>query len=123
MNRFNKLTLNESDEMSIDLFHILKAFNVPRIIFDRIMNWVKRHEGNRITNGSNGLLKREKFINNLNQKLYNKIMIKPKVTLTHLSSRRDTKVVTSGFKEMILSMASNKSLFHLINLLLDPNNQ
>ena len=35
MNRLNKLTLNESDEISINLFNILKASNTPMIKFDR----------------------------------------------------------------------------------------
>ena len=38
INRFDKLTLNETDEMSIDLFHILKVSNAPMVMFDRIMN-------------------------------------------------------------------------------------
>ena len=113
MSRFNKLTLNDNDEMSIDLFHILKAFNEPMIIFGSIMNWLKQW----------ALRKREKFISNMNQKLYNnKIMMRPKITLIHLSSGRNTNVATFGFKEMILNIVSNKSLFHLINLLLDPMN-
>ncbi len=59
----------------------------------------------------------------MNQKLYNnKIMMKPKVTLIHMLSGTNTKVVTFDFKEMILNMVSNKSLFHPNNLLLDPNN-
>ena len=92
------------------------------IPFDGIINWVKRHECNIITNGNNGLLKREKFINNMNQKLYNnKIMMKPNVTLTHLSSRRNTNIVTFYFKEIILNLVSNKSMFHPINLLLDQD--
>ena len=31
MNQFNQLTLKERDEMSIDLFHLLKVSNAPLI--------------------------------------------------------------------------------------------
>ena len=61
-------------------------------MFDSIVNWVKRHGGNMVTNGSNTLLKRDKFINNMNHKLYNnKIGMKPKVALTHLLFSLDSK--------------------------------
>ena len=38
MNKFSQLTRNESVEMSIDLFYLLKASNVPMTLFDRIMS-------------------------------------------------------------------------------------
>ena len=83
---------NQSDEISIDLFHIIKVSNIPKLMFDRIMNWVKHHKGNLVTNGSNDLLKRDKSINNMNHKLYNnKIVMKPEVDLTHLSFPLDSK--------------------------------
>ena len=43
-NRFALLTLSHSDEMEIDLFHLLKASNAPLILFDQVINWVQRHE-------------------------------------------------------------------------------
>ena len=42
MNRLKQLTMNDNDEISIDLFHILKASNAPLIMFDRIISWVKK---------------------------------------------------------------------------------
>ena len=85
--------------MSIELFHILKASNATMIIFDIIMNGMKRHEGHRINNGRNGLVKRKKFINNMNQKLYNnKTMMKPTEALTHLSSGWNTYVLLLWFQ-------------------------
>ena len=52
MNQFNQLTLNESDEISIDLFHLLKASNKSLILFNSFMSWVKRHQDNLATNGN-----------------------------------------------------------------------
>ena len=60
VNPFNQLTLNESNEMSIDLFYLLNASNSPLILFDRIMSWAKRHQDNLATNGSKSLLNRKK---------------------------------------------------------------
>ena len=45
---FVSISLIEIDEMEIDLFHLLKASNAPLILFDRIIAWIKRHEGNLI---------------------------------------------------------------------------
>jgi len=121
--RFSTLTLSQSDEMEIDLFHMLKASNAPLILFDRIINWVQRHSGEIKQNGTDHLMKREKFIQDLNSKMYGKeILMKPKVDYTVLSSGRSTNVVTFSMKEMILRMVMNKSLFSPQNLLLDPDN-
>ena len=70
--RFSTLTLSQSDEMEIDLFHMLKASNAPLILFDRIINWVQRHSGEIKQNGTDHLMKREKFIQDLNSKMYGK---------------------------------------------------
>ena len=68
-------------------------------------------------------MKREKFLQDLNSKIYGKeILMKPKVDYTVLSSGRSTNVVTFSMKEMILRMVMNKSLFSPQNLLLDPDN-
>ena len=123
LKRFKQLTMNESDEISIDLFHLLKALNSPLIMFDRIIRWVKRHKGHLISNDSTDLMKRDKFIDLMNRKLYNdKILMKPKVCETKLSSGRNTNVFTFSFKEMIIRMVTNKSLFYPNNILLDPKN-
>ena len=44
MNRFGELTMSESDEISIDSFHLMKASNSPLIVSERIISWVKKHE-------------------------------------------------------------------------------
>ena len=90
--------------MSIDVLHLLKASNVPLIMFDRSISSVKSHKGNLSSNGSKGLLKRNNFNNNMNEKVYhNTSMMKPKVCETHLSSGRSNNVVNFSFKEMILN--------------------
>ena len=43
--RFSQLKLTKNNEMQLDLFHLLKASNAPLILFDRITNWQRRHEG------------------------------------------------------------------------------
>ena len=48
--------------------------------------------------------------------------MKPIINTVHLSSGRNTNVVTFSFKEMILRMVSNRSLFNYKNLLLSPEN-
>ena len=41
--RFTCISVTETDNMENDL---LKDFNAPFILFDRTIDWVKRHEGN-----------------------------------------------------------------------------
>ena len=48
--------------------------------------------------------------------------MKPIIDTVHLSSGRSTNVITFSFKEMILRMVSNRSLFNSKNLLLSPKN-
>ena len=121
--RFSELTFNPIDEMTLDLYHLLKASNVPLILFDRIIDWVKRHHHNMSTFQIDNLIKRDKFIREMNHRLYHgNIMMKPTVSNLNLSSNRVTSVVTFSMKEMILKMITNTSLFHPDNLLLDPNN-
>ena len=121
--RFSGLSLSKSEEMEIDLFHLLKASNAPLILFDRIIDWVRRHETTLTQNGSTSLTKRKMLLQELNQKLYqNEILMKPRVNNITLSSGRTTNVVTFSIKEMILRMVLNKSLFNPSNILLDPNN-
>ena len=54
--------------MEIDSFHMLKALNASLILFDRIVNWVQRYSGEIKQNGTDHLMKREKFIQHLNSK-------------------------------------------------------
>jgi len=121
--RFSQLKLTKNNEMQLDLFHLLKASNAPLILFDRITNWVQRHEGTIISNGLLGLSNRDKFISDMNSILYKDCTtMKPIINTVHLSSGRKTNVITFSFKEMILRMVSNKSLFTSKNLLLSPEN-
>ena len=103
--RFSGLSLLKSEEMEIDLFHLLKASNAPLILFDRIIDWVRRHETTLTQNGSTSLTKRKMLLQELNQKLYqNDILMKPRVNNITLSSGRTTNVVTFIIKEMIFQI-------------------
>ena len=119
--RFDALTFSAADEMEIDLFHMLKASNAPLILFDRVIHWLQRHESVVRNNGTELLMKRVTFLQDLNNKLYGKqVLMKPHVDNILLSSGRNTNVVTFSFKEMVLRMVLNKSLFSPSNLLLNP---
>ena len=113
-----------SDETSMDLFHIMKSSNVPLGMFERVIGWLKRHEGMISSIGTSGLLCRKQFIESTNKKLYDgpASMMKPKVCKTVLSSGRTSNVVSYSMREMILKMVTNKTLFHPGNLLLDKKN-
>ena len=63
MTRLDQITLNESDEISIDVFNLIKASNTPLICFDRSISCVKMNEDNISSNGSKDLTKRDKFVN------------------------------------------------------------
>ena len=93
-------------------------------MFDRIINWMKKHEGHLVSKGTVGLQEREKIIESMNKKLYRDDIsfMKPKISPVILSSGRKTNVVTFSFQEIILRMVTNKNLFHPSNLLLDPSN-
>lgn len=43
--RFSKLTLAQSDEIDIHLFHVLKVINAPLVLLDRVINWIQMHKG------------------------------------------------------------------------------
>ena len=68
--RFSSITFTHTDEACMDLFHIMKTSNLPLVIFDRIIRWLKRHEANIATHGTSGIMYRKKFIESMNQKLY-----------------------------------------------------
>ena len=53
---FSIITFIHSDEECMGLFHIMKTSYVPLVIFDRIIRWLKRHEGNIVSHGTSGLL-------------------------------------------------------------------
>ena len=49
---FSSLVLSRADEMEIYLFNLLKTSDAPLILFDWIIDWVKRHEGAISQNGA-----------------------------------------------------------------------
>jgi len=117
------MTLASSERMQIDLFHMLKASNAPLNMFDRIINWLQRHEGIIQQLGTQHLQKREYMLQDLNSKSYGgQIIMKPVVNIISLGSGRTINVVAFSFKEMILRMVLNKILITPSNLLLDPVN-
>ena len=118
------MTFIHAEEACMDLFHVLKTSNVPLVMFDQIIGWLKRHEGSLSKHGSIDLMSRNKFIESMNKKLYGSSvsLMKPKLKHSVLSSGRTCNVVVFSLKEMILRMITNKSLFHPDNLLLDPTN-
>ncbi len=122
--RFSSMKFTHSDEASMDLFHIMKSSNVPLVMFDRIIRWLKRHEGTIASIGTSGFLCRKQFIESMNKKMYDgpASIMKPKVCKTVLSSGRTSNFLSFSMREMILKMVTNKTLFHPGNLLLDPKN-
>ena len=109
--------------MQLDLFHLLKASNAPLILFDRIMHWLRRHEGTIQSIGLTGLSHRDKFISGMNHILYKDCTtMKPLINHIHLSSGRTANVVTFSLREMILRMVTNRALFTPENLLLTVDN-
>ena len=67
---FSSMTLTSSQKMQIDLFHMLKASNAPLSMFDRIINWVQRHQSTIQQLGTQPLKKRKYVLQDLNSKLY-----------------------------------------------------
>ena len=92
----------------MDLIHIMKTSNLPLVIFDRIIRWLKRHEANIATHGTSGIMYRKKFIESMNQKLYSNSasIMKPKIRPTVLSSGRTSDVIVFSMKEMIFDLQS-----------------
>ena len=99
--RFFRITFTHIDEVSMDLFHIMKTSNVPLVMFDGIRRWLKRHEGNIVSHGTSRFLTRNNFIESMNKKLYtNSVSImKPKLLQILLSSGRTSNVVIFQWKK------------------------
>ena len=99
--RFSNMKFTQSDEASLDLFHIMKSSNVPLVMFDRIIRWLKRHEGTITSIGTSGFLCRKQFIESMNKKIYDgpASIMKPKVCKTVLSSGRTSNVVSFSMRE------------------------
>ena len=94
------------------------------MVFDRIIRWLKRHEGNVVSHGISGLLTQNNFIESMNKKLYTNsaFIVKPKLRPTLISSGCTSNDVIFSMKEMVLCMVTNKTIFHPGILLLDPTN-
>ena len=68
--RNSQMTFTHGEEVCVDLFHLLKTSNVPLVMFDRIIRWLKRHESSISDHGTNGLMTRNQFLDSMNKKLY-----------------------------------------------------
>lgn len=121
--KYDTLTLNDLELMSIDLFHILRASNAPMSLFDRIVLWTKNHARTfQKRNLTKKILSRKSLLTRMNNKLnYDKLYCHPKVTPVRLSSGRTTSVVTFSAKDLILKVINDKSLFRAENILLNVN--
>ena len=98
------------------VFHV-KSSNASLVLFDHIMHWLRRHEGTVKSIGLTGLSNRDKFISDMNHTLYkDSTTMKPFINHIRLSSEQTTNVVTFSFREMILRMVENRSLFTPENL-------
>jgi hypothetical protein len=121
--KYARLTLNDSEKMLMDLFHMHKASNAPLILFDRTIDWIRHHQLTIQRCGTNSLSNRKAFIRDMNLKMYeNPRFMKPVVQPIALSSGRISSVVTFSLQQAIIRMVSNKSLFCPENLLLNPDN-
>ena len=54
--RYSQMTFSHTEEACMDLFHLLKTSNVPLVIFDRIIRWLKRHESGICGNGISSIM-------------------------------------------------------------------
>ncbi|MCP4748036.1 MAG: hypothetical protein GY874_18150, partial [Desulfobacteraceae bacterium] len=121
--KYARLTLNDSEKMLMDLFHMHKASNAPLILFDRTIEWIRHHQLTIQRCGTNSLSNRKAFIRDMNLKIYdNPTFMKPIVQPIALSSGRVSSVVTFSLRQAIIRMVSNKSLFTPENLLLNADN-
>ena len=67
--RYSIIAFTHSEDGCMDLFHIMKTSNVPFVMFDRIIRWLNRHEGNIASHGTSGLLSQNDVIESMNNKL------------------------------------------------------
>ena len=122
--RFSSMKFTQGDETSMDSFHIMKSSNVHLVMIERVIRWLKRHEGMISSIGASSLLCRKQSVESMNKKLYDgpASIRNHQVFKTVLSSGRTSNVVSFSMREMILKMVTNKTLFHPGNLLLGPKN-
>ena len=86
--------------MEIDIFHLLKASNNPLILFDRIIEWVRRHESTLTSNGISSLTKRKMLPKDLNQQnSHSKILTKLMVYNIRFLSSCTINLVTFSVKK------------------------
>ena len=115
-----KFNLEQHEVMCVDLYQMLRASNAPLGLYDKIISWVQDHNETLKTSKTKVLLRREKLINTMNQKVYhNPLFGQPRVSHIHLSSGRQTSIVTFSMKDIILKLVTDKSLFTKDNILLD----
>lgn len=120
-NLFSFLTLSQSDEMQIRLFHLLKASTTLFILFDWIINLFQMYKHTIIQNGTHHLMKHEMTIQYFYSKWHAKgIITNPLASNIVLSYYCSTHVVTFYAWDIILHIVMNKSLFSTSNLLLVP---
>ena len=122
--RFSSIKFTHGDKASMDSFHITKSSNVHLVMIERVIRWLKRHEGMISSIGASSLLCRKQSIESMNKQLHDgpASIRNNKVFKTVLSFGPTSNVVSISMREMILKMVTNKTLFHPGNLLLDPKN-
>ena len=121
--RLNGKDFHKTDTIMMDLFLILRASNAPNALFNRIVDWTKKHKQALKCNVINGLTKKKQFIDNMNKTLYtNGIFLKPRIVMVPLLRNRRTSIVKFNFQELVIRMVTNTNLFKQENLMLNPDN-
>ena len=121
--RLNNIHFHETDIIMMDLYLILRASNTPLAVFDRIVDWTKRHKHSLDESTVDSLTSRKRFIENINRTMYrNASLMKPRICVVQLNEGRETSVVTFPFRDMAMRMVSNTNLFRKENLVIDTNN-
>ena len=122
-NRLNNIHFHETDIIMMDLYLLLRASNTPLAVFDRIVDWTKRHKHSLDESTVSSLTSRKRFIENINRTMYsNPSLMKPRICVVQLNEGRETSVVTFPFRDMAMRMVSNTNLFRKENLVIDTNN-
>ena len=116
-NRLNTIRFHETDVIMMDLYLILRASNTPLAVFDRIVDWTKRHKHSLNESSVNALTSRKMFIENINRTMYSDaLLMKPRICVVELNEGRETSVVTFPFRDMAIRMVANTNLFRKENL-------
>ena len=117
-NKCKGTNFSSEDACLLDLYQILDTSNVPKHMFDKIINWCTKHK-EIISHGQ--LRKRDKIMKHW----YDKCSIPgfsflPSCKSISLSSGRKVNMTTFSLKNIILQMISDKSFFKSENLIIDP---